>query len=104
MSGCAPNWVHAGDAAHAMLAMLGCRDAGIVSFGNVHDSFSVNANDVSALIQITKEKWIEMYGAENQLERMKTQMLSVVETFDGETPELGNLDVQDVLESDYFFC
>ena len=87
-----------------MLTALGCRDIGVASFGNVHDSFSVHANGVNDLIRIAKEKWIEMYGGDNQLELMKHNILSNADGFETETPKLGNLNVQDVMKSDYFFA
>ena len=99
-AGIAPNMIHSLDAAHMSIVI----DAFEEDFGCVHDSFSCHASDVARLKKITQESFVHMYDQENPLEYIKRTLTG---SFDIEcnieTPELGTLDVTEVLESKYFF-
>ena len=73
-------------------------------FGAVHDSFSTHACDVEHLLGITKGVFIDMYDKENFYNWLEEELISEDhEGLDVQQPQLGNLDINDVQESDYFF-
>lgn len=103
----APNWTHSNDASHLMLTIIACRDAGIMNFAMIHDSFGTHAGNTGRLSKIIRETFVGMYKG-NILEDFRDQ---IVKQLSPETaselpplPELGNFDLTQVLESEYFFA
>ena len=95
MCGISPNFIHSQDAAHMQLVI----DRFDGDFGAVHDSFSTHANEVDDLVDITKQVFIEMYSHENYFNRIKEKLGG-----DAEQPTLGNLNIKEIEDSDYFFA
>ena len=98
MCGVSPNFVHSLDASHMALVIDGWHG----EFGAVHDSFSTHACDVEDLIASTKHNFAEIYNVANFYDYIREQLTN--NTDDVEQPALGNLDIQEVYESDYFFA
>uniref|UniRef100_A0A5B7BD76 DNA-directed RNA polymerase n=1 Tax=Davidia involucrata TaxID=16924 RepID=A0A5B7BD76_DAVIN len=97
-----PNFVHSLDGSHMMMTAIACRDAGLC-FAGVHDSFWTHACDVEKMNRILREKFVELYSMpilENLLESFQTSYPAL--TFPP-FPDRGNFDLQEVLESPYFF-
>lgn len=97
-----PNFVHSLDGTHMMMTAVACRDAGL-RFAGVHDSFWTHACDIDKMNQILREKFVELYSMpilENLLESFQT-------TYPGlefpPLPKRGNFDLNEVLNSPYFF-
>ena len=97
--GVAPNFVHSMDAAHLCLVV----NAMDQDFGAVHDSFSVHASDVPALLNVTKQTFMDMYGDKDMFQFMRDRLLETEEGFDVEPPVYGVLDVNNINQSEYFF-
>ena len=76
---------------------------GYASFGAIHDSFSVHACNVEELIYTTKSEFIKMY-AKDIFKDMRTEIIWNDKLFDEDIPELGRLILEDIYESDFFFC
>lgn len=98
-----PNFVHSLDSTHMLLTALRCRDAGIL-FAGVHDSYWTHACHVEDMGRLLRETFVELHS-EPLLEQLRDQ-------FEEEYPNLapfpqlpkkGNLDLNQVLESEYFF-
>jgi DNA-directed RNA polymerase len=100
LSAIGANWVHSYDASHMSLVI---NKLGYESFGAIHDSFSVHAANVEELIYTTKSEFIKMY-ARDVFKDMRTEIIWNDKTFDKDTPELGKLLLEDIYESDFFFC
>jgi DNA-directed RNA polymerase len=96
-AGISPNYIHSQDATHMALVI----DEFGVNFGAVHDSFSCHASDVDKLKQITQDKFVEMYSDDNPLEAVKRYITNNDCTV--EVPELGDLEIDNVLGSRNFF-
>ncbi|XP_062078452.1 DNA-directed RNA polymerase 3B, chloroplastic [Humulus lupulus] len=97
-----PNFVHSLDGSHMMMTALACRDAGLC-FAGVHDSFWTHACDVDQMNQILRQQFVELYSMpvlENLLENFQT---SYPELEFPPIPERGNFNLQEVLNSPYFF-
>ena len=102
MSGISPNWVHSMDASHMAMVINNMNEEQIVSFGAIHDSFSVHAEDIDKLLEVTKGAFIEMYD-NDVFKSMKKQITNNDPTLAIEPPALGKLDLYKIWESDYFF-
>uniref|UniRef100_A0A803QAW0 DNA-directed RNA polymerase n=1 Tax=Cannabis sativa TaxID=3483 RepID=A0A803QAW0_CANSA len=97
-----PNFVHSLDGSHMMMTALACRDAGLC-FAGVHDSFWTHACDVDQMNQILRQQFVELYSMpvlENLLENFQT---SYPELEFPPIPERGSFNLQEVLNSPYFF-
>ena len=95
-SGISPNYIHSMDASHMSLVIYDWDK----DFGAVHDSFSTHPNDVEDLLELTKKKFIKMYYHDNFFNKIE-------KTFQVEMPEqprLGELNIMEVYNSDYFFA
>jgi len=103
ISGISPNYVHSMDASHMSLVINKLHSEGITSFGAIHDSYSVHADDVDRLLEVTKEVFVEMYDLD-VFKDMKRQFISNDNSFDFEAPEGGSLDLSGLKKSEYFFC
>ena len=99
-SGVSPNVVHSYDAAHMANTIVAFNG----SFGAVHDSFSTHADEVDFLQEVTKQTFIAQYDVENFFDVLQDTLMLNKDTFDYKQPELGNLDISEVIKSEYFFC
>ena len=102
-SGISPNYVHSMDASHMSLVINKLRDKGITSFGAIHDSFSVHADDVDELLETTKDVFIKMYNCDVFAD-MCAQFVNCDDKFEVQEPSTGGLDLNKIKESEYFFC
>ena len=100
LSAIGANWVHSYDASHMSLVI---NKLDLPSFGAIHDSFSVHASDVEELIYVTKSEFIKMY-AKDIFANMRAEIIWNNENFNKDVPEVGNLILEDIYGSDFFFC
>lgn len=91
-----PNFVHALDASHLTLVALRMKREGLSMVG-IHDSFGTHACDVDAMDTAIREEFVNMYQ-KNLLAEFLWDCKGV-----GEVPSRGNLNLQDVLTSEFFF-
>jgi hypothetical protein len=99
-SGCSPNFVHSMDAAHMAKVIQSFNG----DFGAIHDSFSTHACDVDKLLEHTKWQFAMIYNSENFFTVIEDMLLDTREGYTLKQPELGTLDISEILSSDYFFC
>jgi DNA-directed RNA polymerase len=104
-----PNLIHSMDAAHLMLTVLRMEQASptVVSYSMVHDSFGVHAADVPLLSETLRESFVELYSDPQLFEHLLDEIAQPLGVKAAEivgTPQLGNLNIHEVLESPYFFC
>lgn len=106
VNGISPNIVHSLDAAHLCKTVLACVDAGIEDFGMVHDSYGCHASDVSTMYETLREQFVSLYGDMDVLADLREQWLAQLPE-GAELPDVpvyGDLDLDEVLESEYFFA
>lgn len=96
--GVSPNFIHSLDASHMSLII----NEWSGFFGAVHDSFSTHACDVEDLVANTKRHFVKMYDCDNYFDRIRYQL--TCNTDDVEQPDLGDLNINEVYDSDYFFA
>ena len=100
-NGICPNFIHSLDASCLMKYINQAKEQGIESFGAVHDSYGTLACYTSLTQKLLREAFVEIY------DNPKDVLESFIEKITGEIPtdlpEKGNLDINDVLNSNYFF-
>lgn len=97
-SGLAPNFVHSMDAAHLHLTAAAAADAGINSLAMIHDDYGTHAADAQKLFELIREQFVKMY---NEHDPIADFVAKYPECSD--PPEPGSLDINEVLQSDFFF-
>jgi len=96
-SGISPNYIHSMDAAHMAIVI----DNWSSDFGAIHDSFSCHANNVEDLLGLTKDVFVKMYDHKDFFEIIK-EVFNCTE-FEADYT-IGQLNIQDIYNSDYFFA
>ena len=96
------NYVHSMDAAHLIKVVNRLVENDIRHIGVVHDSYGVHAGNVARMNQVIREEFVDMYSkpvleqfVEEQMQRTGIDL----PTFDS----YGKLDINEVIESQYFF-
>ena len=113
-SSVAPNFVHSMDAAHLQLTISTCLNAfenGVtdepMSFAMVHDSFGVHAADMPLFGKLLRQAFHWMYTEHDVLEEFLKSNLAVIDDEQQvdlpPPPQKGDLDIDEVLQSQFFF-
>jgi DNA-directed RNA polymerase len=106
-SGISPNFIHSLDAAAMKLTVNKCKQQGINSFGMIHDSYATHATDVEAMALSLREVFVEMFS-EDILYKFYEDIYAGLSTKNQAKvkplPAKGNLDINQVLKSKYFFA
>lgn len=99
-----PNFVHSMDACHLMLTMHRAFAKGVRSFAVIHDDYGTHACDIDALHEAIREAFIELYATNNPLSEFKVcNELQKVGIVLPPLPEVGKLNIHEVIDSEYFF-
>ncbi|MGW8177214.1 MAG: DNA-directed RNA polymerase [bacterium] len=102
VSASAPNFVHSMDAAALVFTILTAQGLGINSFSMIHDSYGTHACDMENLNIALRCGFVSIYEDKNWLAEFALQVAG--ELHPPNPPETGDLDIQDVLASPYFFA
>lgn len=97
VSGISPNFVHSMDASHLCLVANGMLDRGL-QLVCIHDSIGTHPCDVDDMHYVIRDAFVKMYSG-NILQDLKEELGS-----DVELPEYGDLDINEVYNSEFFFC
>ena len=96
-NGVAPNFVHSHDAAHLALTVVKSAEQGLI-LAAIHDDYGTHAADAGTLYRVIREEFISMYESHDPLAELAA-------IYDLPTPPArGNLDLNQVLSSTYFFA
>lgn len=98
-SGSAPNFVHTHDACHLAMATLECDSE---YFHHIHDSMATQCADTPKLAHAIRSSFVKMYHNKNILREL-WELNNGEENYLTPPPELGDLDVREVMNSRYFF-
>lgn len=98
-----PNFVHSLDSTHMMLTARRCLEDEQISFAAVHDSYWTHACSVDIMNRRLREEFVNLYE-QPLLEDLLTELhLRFPDMEFDDVPQLGDLDLQSVLDSPYFF-
>ena len=106
-SGIAPNYVHSMDAAHLIETVAQATDAGIEDFAMIHDSFGTHACDAAEFGWLTRKSFVDQYTPDRLAEfreQIRKQLPEHLQAELPEVPERGDLELDRVMESMYFFA
>ena len=107
IQGIAPNVIHSLDAACLVKTVNAvCRTQSNAAFSMIHDSFAVNAADAPLLAKTVREEFVAMFTPDvlnDILDQLKEQVgPAPITTWPDRLPR-GDLNLEEVLESPYFF-
>lgn len=101
LNGICPNFIHSMDAACLMLYIVKCKKAGVKNIMTVHDCYGTYASDTDISAKNLREAFVEIYKMpvlENFANDISGDDENIIQT-----PEKGDLNIEDVLQSSYFF-
>ncbi len=104
VDGIVAHLVHSMDAAHMMRTINRLHAEGIRHFAMVHDSYGVHACDVELLNRVLREEFVRIYSEpvlQNFLDQQRKAHPGISLP---DPPQTGDLDIQQVLSSPYFFA
>lgn len=98
-NGLAPNFVHSMDASHMILTINACEAAGINSLAMIHDDYGTHPADTQRLYEIIRNEFVRMYEENDPI-------LDFFNSYSDlpTPPNKGQLDIQAVRQSPYFFA
>lgn len=108
-SGIAPNYVHSMDGSHLRKTVVFAHEKyGVESFALIHDSFGTIPADAGKLFRAVRETMVETYENNDVLadfyEQFSEQLHESQLVDMPVMPARGNLDLQDILKSDFAFA
>lgn len=106
-AGIAPNYVHSMDAAHLIDSVRLSGYNGVESFAMVHDSFGTLPSDTETLWLSLREAFLQQYkglALEDLYEELLEQLPEDVGKKLPKPPKAGHLEIERVLDSEFFFA
>lgn len=97
-NGIAPNFVHSMDASHMALCIVDCKAKGISDFAMIHDDYGVHAANAPVLFESIRQTFVRMYEENDPISDFFGNYADLPPP-----PKAGELDIQAVLRSPYFF-
>lgn len=98
----APNAIHSLDACHLVLSINDCKSCRIDNLAVIHDSFATHAGLVARLGSVLRDAFVRMYDGYDILRDIGTRAEEqgiIIPPY----PKRGNLDLEVVKSSPYFF-
>ena len=103
-----PNFVHSLDAAHMMRTTAYCAEAGLTDLAMIHDSFGTHAGNAAALSTLLRRAFIDQYTEVDVLatfrDEIAAQLPEELRQLLPELPTKGSLNLEAIMDSDYFFA
>jgi DNA-directed RNA polymerase len=93
-NGMAPNFVHSLDATHQVITIL---DSDLDAYTMIHDDYGTYACDVPKLKECIRQSFYKLYSNHKPLEELAEQLGIECNL------EYGNYQLEEILESEYFF-
>ena len=98
-----PNFIHSLDAAHMFNTISVLLSIGIFSISMIHDSYGCHCNYVGQMLDVLREEFVKIHK-ENQLEKFKHDVQNQLGIMLPDVPKTGDLNIEGVRQSDYFFA
>ena len=103
-NGSAPNFVHSLDASHLTISVHMCNKYGVTDYSMIHDSYGVHAHHVPRMAHSLREAFVDMYKENDVITSFKESAEEASGNEMPEPPEMGNLEIDSVIGSTYFFA
>lgn len=105
--GISPNFVHSLDAAHLMRTVLLCSQDGMEDFAMIHDSYGCHAGHADLLRDNLRQAFVDQYSQpvlqkfrDELAEQLPPELVAELPPL----PPMGDLDLEQVKNSEYFFA
>lgn len=102
-NGIAPNYVHSLDSSHLMSTVALAEANGVASFMVIHDSFGTHAADMGTLQASIRHAFVEQYRP-SLLSTFKAELEAQYNVQLPEVPPMGDLELDAIIDSLYFFA
>ena len=102
MSGAAPNFVHSLDATHMAMTAIRC-DKEEIAFAAVHDSYVTHAGTMPNVAVILREEFVKLHAKPAHIDLYEQFCKRYPKIEFPAPPECGTLNLNRVLEAEYFF-
>jgi len=101
-----PNFVHSCDAAHLIRTVNLAESNEVLDLAMVHDSFGTHAADTSKLALLLRHAFVQIHRDTDVLHNFYEEIKTQVSDPDSipKPPKKGTLDIEEVLQSDFFFA
>jgi DNA-directed RNA polymerase len=99
-NGISPNVIHSFDSSHMFITIEGMGD--ITEYCFIHDSFGTHGPNIDTMRRVTRETFVLIHQ-EPLFEKLKTEWETRYNITLDPLPPRGDLDINQVLESEYFF-
>ena len=103
LNGVVANLIHSLDATHMMLTVRELHAQGLRDFAMVHDSYAVHACDVDLMNKAIREQFIRLYDDFSLMTFAQQIRKANPHVEIPDLPQEGNLDLNEIVRSDYFF-
>ena len=106
VNGLSPNFVHSLDAAALMASVIEAKHRGLRSFAMVHDRYGTLAADTEVLAGTLRRAFVDLYKKHDVLSELRDAIVAALPTGTEipEIPESGSLNIDEVLDSKFFFA
>ncbi len=102
--GISPNFVHSLDASALTLSVTRANELGIYDFAMIHDSYGTHSNNCDAFGQVLRGVFKDMFTVD-LLSNLRHQVMTKHPAVEIKPPPVyGSMNVNQVLNSKYFFC
>jgi len=103
--GSSPNFIHSLDAAAMTKTINKASKLGITDFAMVHDSYGTHSSQMPLLSEVLREEFVNMYEQHDVLTELRQHAIKVLGTDDVPVPPArGELNLREILQSEYFFA
>lgn len=105
--GISPNFVHSCDASHMMLTVNVAADEGITAFAMIHDSYGTHAGNAGIMAAALRQAFVDQYDSDvlgTFRTELAEQLPPEIAADLPPIPDFGDLDLNAVLDSRYFFA
>ena len=104
-TGSSPNFIHSLDAAAMTKTINACVNRGILDFAMVHDSYGTHSSLMPMMSDLIRQEFVTMYEQHDVLTELRDHARTTLGTEDVPLPpDMGDLDIRSVLQSEYFFA
>jgi DNA-directed RNA polymerase len=101
-NGVAPNFVHSMDATHMRMTINALVSKGITQFSFIHDDYGTYAADTDTMHEVIREQFVKLYEEHDPLQTFCDEQEARWVVLPS-VPKKGELDLNEVMESPYFF-
>jgi DNA-directed RNA polymerase len=108
-NGISPNFIHSMDAAHLQRVVAASHRRGNKNFAMIHDSFGTDLAHAGELFKITREEFVNLYEQQDYFQNFLEDIAYLLDektkkALEESKPSFGNLNIKEVMQSDFCFA